>query len=127
MKRQAQPGISEGGQQTLDQYEQVLQQNEDISLVTIRNYLSDLRQFIAWCESLWQQGRETQAEKDLNLKCFGYGEAVERASFTATDAAGANVDKVPLLAARWSLDPARIEERLLEAEPGIAGEPSRRY
>src|SRR5437762_2576019 len=72
-----------------------------------------VRAYVWAGQTLWQQGRETQAEKDLNLKCFGYGEAVERASFTATDAAGANVDKVPLLAARWSLDPARIEERLL--------------
>ena len=38
-----------------------------------------------------------------------------------------NVDKVPLLAARWSLDPACIDERLLDQERGIAGEPLRRY
>jgi integrase/recombinase XerC len=31
----------------------VLQQFEDLSPITIRNYLSDLRQFIAWCECSW--------------------------------------------------------------------------
>src|SRR6266851_4324650 len=54
MKRQAQPILSESGQQTLDQYAQVLHQLEDLSPITTRNYLSDLRQFIAWCENSWR-------------------------------------------------------------------------
>jgi integrase/recombinase XerD len=58
MKRNAQPEISEDGQQALDQYRQVLQQLEDLSPVTIRNYLSDLHQFIAWCEDCWQEEQE---------------------------------------------------------------------
>lgn len=58
MKRTAQPMLSEGGQQTLDQYRQVLQQFEDLSPVTTRNYLSDLRQFIAWCEAYWNEEQE---------------------------------------------------------------------
>lgn len=58
MKRNAQPEISEDGQQALDQYRQVLQQLEDLSPVTVRNYLSDLRQFIAWCECFWRSRQE---------------------------------------------------------------------
>jgi integrase/recombinase XerD len=58
MKRNAQPEISEDGQQALNQYRLVLQQYEDLSAVTIRNYLSDLRQFIAWCEDFWYEARE---------------------------------------------------------------------
>lgn len=50
--------LSEDGQQVLEQYEQVLQQLEDLSPVTIRNYLSDLRQFIAWCEDCWHEEQE---------------------------------------------------------------------
>ncbi len=57
MKRKAQPILSVDGQQALDQYRQVLQQIEDLSPVTIRNYLSDLRQFIAWSESAWGEGQ----------------------------------------------------------------------
>jgi hypothetical protein len=38
-----------------------------------------------------------------------------------------NTEKVPLLAARWSLDPASIDERFLEREHGLAGEPRRRF
>lgn len=82
----------------------------------------------AWAgQTLWRQGRPTQAENDLDLRCFDYEEAVERSAFGGADVICANVDKVPLLAARWSLDPGGIEEYFLEAEPGIAGEPSRRY
>jgi integrase/recombinase XerD len=61
MKRKAQPEISEDGKLALDQYMQVLQQLEDLSPVTIRNYLSDLRQFMAWCEYSWQGKQEDRA------------------------------------------------------------------
>lgn len=58
MRRIALPTVSRSGQQTLDAYEQVLRNEEDLAAVTIRNYLSDLRQFAAWCESTWTRGRE---------------------------------------------------------------------
>ncbi len=57
-KRAKRPGLSEAGEQALKQYEQRLCLEEDLTTATIRNYLSDLRQFIAWCESMWQKGRE---------------------------------------------------------------------
>jgi hypothetical protein len=82
----------------------------------------------AWAgRTLWQQGKRTSAENELGLKCFEYMEPAERVSFETPDPAAVNVDKVPLLAARWSLDPARVEEHALEAQRGVAGEPSRRY
>lgn len=65
MKRQAQPRLSKDGQQALNQYRQVLQQYEDISPVTLRNYLSDLRLFAAWCEEHW---REEQEERGFTLE-----------------------------------------------------------
>ena len=46
MKRAAQPALSVEGQYALDHYAQALQRLEDLSAVTVRNYLSDLRQFI---------------------------------------------------------------------------------
>lgn len=58
MKRKAQPMLSQNGQYTLDQYIQILQQFEDLSPVTIRNYASDLCQFIAWCEHAWREMQE---------------------------------------------------------------------
>ncbi len=82
----------------------------------------------AWAgRTVWQQGEPTAAEKDLNLKTFDYTETPERVSFGQPDVLAVNTEKVPLLAARWSLDPARIEMHRLLTECGIAGEPSRRY
>jgi integrase/recombinase XerD len=57
-KRASRPALSEIGEQALKQYEQRLCIEEDLTSATIRNYLSDLRHFAAWCESMWQQGRE---------------------------------------------------------------------
>jgi hypothetical protein len=82
----------------------------------------------AWAgKTLWHQGRRTAAENDLDLKCLDYNEAAERVSFSQPDVAAVNVDKVPLLAARWSLDPGHIDGRFLEKQQGVAGEPSRKY
>src|ERR1700694_4433012 len=54
MRRASQPLLSADGQLALEQYTQVLRHLEDLSPVTTRNYLSDLRQFIAWCEYSWR-------------------------------------------------------------------------
>lgn len=79
----------------------------------------------AWAgRTLWAQGRPTRIESALGLKCLDYEEAVEPAFFGQSDMLQANVDKVPLLAACWSLDPAEIEERCPEQVLGVAGEPS---
>jgi integrase/recombinase XerD len=62
MKRETQPPLSPNGRQALDHYAYTLRQVEDLSAVTIRNYLSDLHQFIAWCECSW---RETEEERSF--------------------------------------------------------------
>jgi hypothetical protein len=80
----------------------------------------------AWAgETVWNQGRKTAAEAELSMKCFGYGEHPGAASWAAAEWTATNVAKVPLLAARWSLDPARINERLRNHASGVAGESSR--
>jgi integrase/recombinase XerD len=58
MKRAAQPELSAMGEAVLGHYGQRLRAEEDLSAATVRNYLSDLRQFAAWCETSWQRGRE---------------------------------------------------------------------
>jgi hypothetical protein len=55
MKRAAQPPLSFEGQHALDHYDYMLKQVEDLSAMTIRNYLGDLRQFMAWCECHWRE------------------------------------------------------------------------
>jgi len=81
----------------------------------------------AWAgRALWVQGQRTSAEKELGVACLEYTDLPDE-KFGLPDRIAANVDKVPMLAARWSLDPAAIDERSLEHECGIAGEPSHRY
>jgi len=78
----------------------------------------------AWAgQTLWNQGVKTRAELELGLKCFGYFEGPGRAVFGQADVIAMNTEKVPLLAARWSLDPAAINERLLVRTRGIAEAP----
>src|SRR5690348_12280068 len=79
----------------------------------------------AWAgKTLWHQGPQTAPEKDLGLKCFGYLENLEPPGYGQADVAALNAEKVGLLAARWSIDPGRIDARFLQMERGIAGEPS---
>ena len=60
-KRAKRPTLLGTGEHVLAQYERWLRIEEDLTSATIRNYLSDLRHFAAWCESTWKQGQE----KDL--------------------------------------------------------------
>jgi hypothetical protein len=50
MKRVAQSSFSTDGQQAFEQHAHALHQMEDLSSVTIRNYLVSLQCFIASCE-----------------------------------------------------------------------------
>ena len=70
----------------------------------------------AWAgETVWNQGVKTLPEIELGLKCFAYGE-----NPATTEKAEANAKKIPLLAARWSLDPAAINSRLVKQATGIS-------
>jgi hypothetical protein len=77
----------------------------------------------AWAaETVWNQGTRTAAETDLSMKCFGYDEHPAADSWAAAEWMAANVAKVPLLAARWSLDPARMGRPRQKHAGGIADE-----
>jgi len=82
----------------------------------------------AWADgTLWNQGIKTAAEIELGVKCLAYGAESPQNFFGVTDWPAANVEKIPLLAARWSLDPAKIEGRILAQVHGIAGKPPRLF
>ena len=51
MKRQANPQLSPAGEGAVAPYEQTLRNREDLMPASIRNYLSDLRHFLAWYEA----------------------------------------------------------------------------
>jgi hypothetical protein len=88
-----------------------------------------LRAYAWGGRTLWKQGTRTPAERDLNLRCLDYGEEVERTFFGESDwNPASNQEKVPALAAQWSLDPARVDETLLAPpQQGLAGQASLRY
>jgi hypothetical protein len=77
----------------------------------------------AWAgETVWNQGAQTMPETRLGLICFAYGN-----NSVTNKISEANSEKVSLLAARWSFDPAAIDENLLDHASGTAGELSRLY
>jgi hypothetical protein len=77
----------------------------------------------AWAdETVWNQGAMTMPETQLGLKCFAYGD-----DCVTNEIGEMNFEKVALLAARWSFDPATIDENLLEHANGTAGELSQLY
>ncbi len=86
-----------------------------------------IKRAYAWAgKTLWKQGARTDAEKQLDLRCFDYAEPGSSGIFEAADSISTTVDRVPMLAARWSLDPASVDQAILDQACGIAGERSRR-
>src|SRR5665213_583042 len=72
----------------------------------------------AWTgETVWNQGLKTLPEIEIGVKVFAYGDH----SATILDAE-TNFEKVPQLAARWSLDPAEVKLNSIRQATGIAGE-----
>jgi hypothetical protein len=63
-KRASAPRLSPVGQHALDQFGQRLRAVEDLRPATVHNYLSDVRHFIAWCESRWRDVREDESEDE---------------------------------------------------------------
>ncbi len=77
----------------------------------------------AWAgETLWNQGAKTLAEKGLGLICFDYGEDSGTGFPASNEGASGNLEKIPLLAAHWSVDPGAWHQT-----DGLAGESSRFY
>lgn len=72
----------------------------------------------AWTgETVWNQGPLTKPEEDSGVRTFAYGDDTA----TILDAE-INFAKVPVLASRWSLDPAEVRLSSLRQSIGIAGE-----
>jgi integrase/recombinase XerC len=59
MTRSEKPTLSGAGEKELERYGFHLREEQDLSAATVRNYLSDLRGFAAFCESSWSEGEES--------------------------------------------------------------------
>ena len=72
----------------------------------------------AWTgETVWNQGPRTLPEIETGLKVFDYGD--QRATILDVET---NFERVPQLAARWSLDPAEVKLDSPRQSIGLAGE-----
>jgi hypothetical protein len=75
----------------------------------------------AWAgRTLWNEGELTPPERTFRMRCPDYEDPPPRSAL-AREAVLANVDKVPLLAARWSVDPVSVHQQLPHAI-GVTGE-----
>ena len=54
------PALSAARSEALDRYAGYLQEEVDLRPATVRHYLSDLRQFTAWCESAWSDDQDRE-------------------------------------------------------------------
>ena len=71
----------------------------------------------AWAgETVWNQGHPTLPETETGFSLPDYGETVTDAKIKK------NLQKLPSLAARWSLDPAQVKLNSARESIGIAGE-----
>jgi site-specific recombinase XerD len=71
MKRQANPQISSSGAYALAHYEQTLREREDLTPASVRNYLSDVRHFIAWFEAREaEHTADTQIGNGFDPRCI---------------------------------------------------------
>ncbi|MGB3633043.1 MAG: tyrosine-type recombinase/integrase [Rubrobacteraceae bacterium] len=58
MKRTSKPKLSAEGEKEFERFSNYLREEQDLANDTVRNYLSDLRQFAAFCEMSWAEGEE---------------------------------------------------------------------
>jgi hypothetical protein len=81
------------------------------------------RRAYAWAGvTLWNEGALTQDERVLFMQCYDYGVTGEGQGIETLGAAWSNIEKLPLLASRWSIDPVAISGPALDELCGVAGE-----
>lgn len=75
----------------------------------------------AWTgQTIWNEGDLTPAERTFRMRCPAYDEPSQDNAISQ-DSILANIDKVPLLAARWSVDPVSVHQQIPHAI-GVTGE-----
>lgn len=65
MRRHANPSLSSSGEYALTQYRKTLYEQEDLSAASVRNYLSDVRQFMAWYEEYEAKLRTDDQDQNM--------------------------------------------------------------
>lgn len=79
----------------------------------------------AYCwagETLWNQGPLTAAEKHLHMVCHPYGPPPTTSTLESSpDPGHANIEKLHLLAGKWSVDPTAIDSNAWIHQHGTRG------
>lgn len=77
----------------------------------------------AWAgHVVWNQGPPSPAELGLGMHCLEYLESHPSDWSDAPDPSLQNIERLPMLAQRWSVDPASLDERHFNTGRGIVGE-----
>jgi integrase/recombinase XerD len=69
-KRANTPLLSSAGQSALAAFGRQLREAEDLRPATVRNYVSDLRHFLAWCEARWQEETSPETAPETSQVAF---------------------------------------------------------
>ena len=86
-------------------------------------YHGRIERAYAWADrTLWNQGNQTPDEAELGLVCYDYLTTPAPSQRVHPDPIARNTERVPLLAARWSVDPSAVDPRVLREAHGIVGE-----
>jgi len=76
----------------------------------------------AWTgETVWNEGRVTLAEEKTGMRCFDYLVSGNEESYQLWETVGANLDRLPVLASIWSVDPVVFEDAAMRLKPCWAG------
>jgi integrase/recombinase XerC len=69
-KRASTPLLSSSGQRALIAFGRQLRETEDLRPATVRNYVSDVRHFLAWCEARWQEETSPETAPETSQIAF---------------------------------------------------------
>lgn len=91
----------------------------------VRSEYGRIHRAFAWTnQTVWNQGRPTLAEAQLGMISPGYGEpAMAEDCFGQPEFAMANAERIPALAARWSVNLAAVNTSSFSRDRGVAGDP----
>lgn len=89
----------------------------------VKLYQGRIVRAFAWAgQTIWNQGPMSSAEIKLGAVCHDYLEDEHLTWRDQQEVSEGNIELIPALAARWSIDPAAIDARKIASYPGLLGE-----
>jgi len=86
-------------------------------------YQGDVVRAYAWAgQTIWNQGPMSSAELKLGFTCHDYLEDENLSWQEQQEISADNIELIPALCARWSIDPSAIDARKISPYPGLSGE-----